>query len=256
MRTKIIVLVVAVLLGLAAAYAAVNYIEGARSTIEAGEQPVQVLVAQQDLPAGLPSEELVDNEYVVLVEIPRRFVADGAVSSTAVIAGKLLTVPLTKGEQITEARFSLPTEAGLSFAVPEDFVAVAVNNNASRGVAGLIRPGDSVVVYATFAPSGGLEEAVTKLMLPKARVLAVGASTSSLDETAAEETNDGAGGLTGTRAAERAEAPSTITLALSTADAEKIVFAEEQGSIWLALLGPGTTEVPATPGQRFPGVVE
>jgi hypothetical protein len=43
---------------------------------------------------------------------------------------------------------------------------------------------------------------------------------------------------------------------LSPADAEKLVFAQEQGKVWLALLGSGTTEVPATPGQRFPGVIE
>jgi pilus assembly protein CpaB len=183
MRTKFIVLVVAVLLGLFAAFAAVNYIESARSTIEAEEQPVEVLVAQQDLPAGLSAEELSAEEYVALVEMPRRYVADGAVSSFAVIEGKLLTVPLTKGEQITSARFSLPTEAGLSFAVPEDYVAVALPNTAPRGVAGLIRPGDSVVVYATFEPGTELEEAVTKLILPKARVLAVGTRITYVPET-------------------------------------------------------------------------
>jgi pilus assembly protein CpaB len=256
MRTKIIVLIVAILLGLAAAYVAVNYVEGARSTVEEEEQPVEILVAQQDLPAGLSAEELVSEEYVSLVQVPRRYVADGAVSSVAVIEGKLLTVPVTKGEQITTARFSLPSEAGLSFAVPEDFVAVAMPNTPARGVAGLIRPGDSVAVYATFEPGTDLEEAVTRLILSKARVLAVGESTTSIPEDGDDEAADDPQTLTGAQAATGADVPITVTLALSPADAEKLVFAQEQGKVWLALLGPGTTEIPTTPGQQFPGVIE
>jgi pilus assembly protein CpaB len=256
MRNKTIILIVAILLGIAAAYFAVTYVEGARSAVEAEEQPVEILVAQQDLPAGLSAEELLTEEYVALVEVPRRFVADGAVSSLAVIEGKLLTVPVTKGEQITAARFSLATEAGLSFAVPEDYVAVAMPNTAPRGVAGLIRPGDSVVAYATFEPGTELEEAVTRLILPKARVLAVGESTTSIPESAEAESTDDAGTLTTSGARSDAEVPSTVTLALSPADAEKLVFAQEEGRVWLALLGSGTTEVPATPGQQFPGVIE
>ncbi|MDH4139161.1 MAG: Flp pilus assembly protein CpaB [Coriobacteriia bacterium] len=251
MRTKIVILIIAVVLGLFAAFAAVNYVESARSAIAAEEQPVEVLVAQQDLPAGLSAEELIDEDYIALAEMPRRYVADGAVSSIAVIEGKLLTAPLTKGEQVTTGRFSLPTEAGLSFAVPEDYVAVSLPNSASRGVAGLIRPGDSVVVYATFE----IEDAVTKLILPKARVLAVGVSTTSvLGDSEGEE----AGGIapTSSRAAAKDEVSSTLTLALSPADAEKLVFAQEEGKVWLALLGSGTTEVPGTPGQRYPGVIE
>lgn len=255
MRTKFIILVVAVLLGLFAAFAAVNYIESARSTIEAEEQPVEVLVAQQDLPAGLSAEELSAEEYVALVDMPRRYVADGAVSSFAAIEGKLLTVPLTKGEQITSARFSLPTEAGLAFAVPEDYVAVALPNTAPRGVAGLIRPGDSVVVYATFEPGTELEEAVTKLILPKARVLAVGSRITYTPETTEDDADD-AGSLAGARAGSDSEIPITLTLALSPADAEKLIFAQEEGRVWLGLLGSGTTEVPATPGQRFPSVIQ
>lgn len=259
MRTKVVVLIIAVLLGLAAAFLAVRYIQDARTTLEAEDQPVQVLVAQQDLPAGISAEELVAEEYVALVEVPRRYVADGAVSSVAVIEGQLLTVPLTKGEQVTASRFSLPTEAGLSFAVPEDYVAIAIPNTAARGVAGLVRPGDSVVVFATFEPEAGqLETAVTQLILRKARVLAVGSSTTLVPEPTEDEEQSSTGTLSNPTQGAGAdpEVPSTVTLSLSPADAEKLVFAQEEGMIWLGLLGSGTTEVPATPGQHFPGVVE
>ena len=256
MRTKVIILIVALLLGIVATYMAVSYVESARVELEAEDQPVEILIAQQDLPAGLSSEELESEEYLALVEVPRRYVADGAISSLAVIEGKLLTVPLTKGEQVTAARFSLPSEAGLAFAVPEDFVAVAIPNSADRGVAGLVRPGDSVVVYATFEPASELEDAITKMILPKVRVLAVGASLAAISSPSEEEDEESGGSLVGSSARGDMDVPATVTLALSPADAEKLVFAQEQGRVWLALLGSGTTEVPSTPGQSYPQVIQ
>jgi pilus assembly protein CpaB len=254
MRSKIVILLLAIVLGLLAAYAATRYIDSARSRVEAQEQPVDVLVAQQDLPSGMTAEELAGDEFLALVAVPRRYVSDGAISSMAAIEGKILTAPLSRGEQVTNERFSLPSEAGLSFAVPEDYVAIAMPNRADRGVAGLIRPGDTVAVYVTFEPAGGLEEAITKMVLRKARVLAVGSSTMAVDKTNAEtQEQDGALASGGDAADEVAE---TVTLALSPSDAEKLVFANEEGRVWLALLGAGTTQVPSTAGQQFPGIVE
>jgi len=258
MRTKIIILIIAVMLGMVATVMAVRYIEGARAQVEAQDQPVEVLIAQQDLPAGLSSDELSKEGYLALAEVPRRFVADGAISSLAVLEGKLLTVPLTKGEQVTAARFSLPTEAGLAFAVPEEYVAVSIPNSADRGVAGLVRPGDSVAVYATFEPGTELEEAITRMILPKARVLAVGASTAAVSSTPEDEGEEQGGTLVGARAGASSDldVPGTVTLALSPADAERLIFAQEEGKVWLALLGSGTTDVPTTAGVSYPRVIQ
>ena len=257
MRSKPLILVLAIAVGLLAAFLALRYINGARAEVEATDQPVEVLVAQQDLPAGITAEELANEKYVALVRVPRRYVADGAISSDAAIAGKVLTAPLSRGEQITNSRFSLPAAAGLAFAVPADYVAVAMPNTDSRGVAGLLRPGDTVAVYATFEPEGGLGEAVTKLMLRKARVLAVGTATTPAEAQSAEETQPATGArFSNAGSAQDSKLAETVTLALSPADAEKLVFANEEGRVWLALVGSGTTEVPPTPGQQFPQVIK
>lgn len=256
MRSKILILVLAIALGLLATFVALRYINAARATVEAQDRPVDVLVAQQDLPAGMTADEIMAEELVKLVSIPRRYVSDGAISSTAAISGRVLTAPLARGEQITSSRFSLPAAAGLSFAVPQDYVAVAMPNTASRGVAGLLRPGDSVAVYATFEPDGGLEAAVTKMVLRKARVLAVGTSTTPVEPNQNAETENENARLGAPARTQDDDVASTVTLALSPLDAEKLVFATEQGQIWLALIGSGTTEVPATPGQQFPAIIE
>ncbi len=262
MRSKILVLVAAIAFGLIAAFFAARYLDSARIRLEADAQPVEVLVAQQDLPVGSTAEQLLENEQIVSTTIPRQYVSDGAVSSSASIEGQVLAFSVSRGEQITAARFKYPAEAGLSYAVPKDYVAVSVPNNAVKGVSGLVKPGDHVMVIATFEPTGELSDAITKVVLRKVRVIAVGTdlSTAESGTTASVSSEDQQGRQEGTLVGggqETAdEPPGTITLALPPVEAEQLIFAEEKGSVWLALIGSTTTEVPTTPGMTYPQVLE
>ncbi|MFU8891667.1 MAG: Flp pilus assembly protein CpaB [Anaerosomatales bacterium] len=264
MRSKMVILVAAILLGLVAAFFAARYLDSARMRLEADAQPVEVLVAQQELQVGSSADQLLESDQIVVARMPRQYVSDGAVSSPASIEGQVLAFPVSKGEQITAARFKYATEVGLSYAVPKDYVAVSIPNNAVKGVAGLIKPGDHVMVLATFEPGDGIEDAITKVILRKARVIAAGADVTTAESGSTSspgtEGQAGGGGVLGGGgtggAREQADAPGTITLAIPPAEAERLVFAEEQGRVWLALIGSATTEVPATPGMTYPGVLE
>jgi pilus assembly protein CpaB len=264
LRSKMLILVAAIAFGLIAAFFAAQYLDSARLRLEADAQPVEVLVAQESLPVGSTAEQLIQDELIVSQSIPRQYVSDGAVSSSASIEGQVLAFPVSKGEQITAARFKFPAEAGLSYAVPKDYVAISLPNNAVKGVSGLIRPGDHVMVLATFEPTQEGEEAdetveaITKVILRKVRVIATGttlATPESGTTTAASDEEQQSSGALAQNQAEQ-QAPSTITLALPPAEAEKIVFAEEQGRVWLALIGSTTTEIPATPGMTYPAVLQ
>jgi pilus assembly protein CpaB len=261
MRSRIVILVAAVVAGLIAAFFASSYLNSARLELEAESQPVDVLVAQQDLPVGATAEQLLQAEQIVLTTIPRQYVSDSAVSSSASIEGQVLAFPVSKGEQVTAARFKYPAEVGLSYAVPKDYVAVSIPSNAVKGVSGLVKPGDHVMVMATFESTAEFTDAITKVILRKARVIAVGAdlSTPESGTTTPESTEeeDEGGGLTGSaRVRSGDQTAGTLTLALPPAEAEKLVFAEEKGSVWLALIGSTTAEVPATPGMTYPRVLE
>jgi pilus assembly protein CpaB len=263
MRSKVIVLVAAIVLGLVATFFAARYLDSARMRLEADAQPVEVLVAQQDIPAGSSADQLLQDEQIAVATIPRQYVSDGAVSSPASIQGQVLAFPVSRGEQITATRFKYATEVGLSYAVPKDYVAVSIPNNAVKGVAGLVKPGDHVMVLATFEPGDGIEEAITKVILRKARVIAAGADVTTTESgvtTSATTQDAGGGGVLGGgdtgRGGEPAEVPGTITLAIPPAEAERLIFAEEQGRVWLALIGSATTEVPSTPGMTYPRVLE
>jgi pilus assembly protein CpaB len=260
MRSKVLILVAAMVLGLAAAFFAVRYLDSARLRLEADAQPVEVLVAQQDLAVGTTAEQLLQTEQIVSTTIPRQYVSDGAASSPAVLEGQVLAFPVSRGEQITAARFKYPAEAGLSYAVPKDYVAVSIANNAVKGVAGLVKPGDHVMVIATFEPSAEFADGITKVILRKARVIAVGTDLSTPESGsttgAAEEQSTSGGAFDPQQTQGADEIPGTITLSLPPAEAEKLVFAEEKGNVWLALIGSTTTEIPATPGMTYPRVLE
>ncbi|MHB1341434.1 MAG: Flp pilus assembly protein CpaB [Coriobacteriia bacterium] len=254
MRARVFILMAAVVLGLVAAFMTARYLDTARAKIDADAQPVQVLVATEDIPRGRTSSELVEEGAITLAEVPRRYVSDQAVSSVKAIEGQVLAQPLSRGEQVTTARFQYPDQAGLAFSIPEGHVAIAISADDVKCVAGLIRPGDFVMVTATFDEARGLNAAQTKMLLPRVRVLAVGGNLSA--EPASRETADG-GGLIGANSENgqssrtAGKVAPTITLALVPQDVEKLIYAEQQGQVWLALIPNGVAEVPTTPGRTM-----
>lgn len=251
MRSRVVIVVVALVLGGLAAVMAAQYLGSARSKIEAESRPVEVLVAQQDIARGTSSEELIERKLVSREKVPSRFVASGAVSSGRAIEGQVLAVSLSAGEQLTTGRFEYPSQAGLSYNVPEDHLAVTVPVDEVSGVSGLLKPGDNVAVFVTVRTSDSDQGASkTKLLIPVARVLATGQRTTA--EEAPEEAQQ-QGGLASTQPTGN----KSVTLALSPSDAEKVVFASNKGdgrgdrSVWLALLpvkGQGAAD---TSGQTF-----
>ena len=106
-------------------------------------------------------------------------------------------------------------------------------------------PGDYIMVLATF-DEGSLKGIVTKTLIKKARVIATGKETT---QTAVPKTDP----VTG-EPVETEQVP-TLTLALSPVDAERIVFAQEAGSVWYALISSDQTVIPDTAGERYPGVM-
>lgn len=250
MRSKMTILVVAVVLGLLAVLFGARYLDSAKADIVAGAEPVVVLVATRDVPAGTPAEKLLEQEYAEEREVPRQYVADGAVSRLGSIKGKVVAVPLTRGEQLTSSRFKVAEEVGLAYALPEGYVAISVPDNPARGVSGFISPGDYVMVISSFDP-GELEDAVSKILIKKARVLATGTETSQTVSPQAQQQNSGGLMNNGTATG----SVQTLTLAVTPIDAERLVFAQEAGSVWYTLLSSSMMAVPDTAGEMYPPVL-
>ncbi|MFF0437678.1 Flp pilus assembly protein CpaB [Streptomyces sp. NPDC004327] len=102
---------------------------------------------------------------------------------------------------------------------------LAIMIDAATGVAGKITPGASVNIYATFAGERGGRPAQSKLIVAGAHVLAIGKLTPI-------ENQDDRGG--------RPTEAVPITFALSTADTQRVAYAESFAEhVRLALVAPG-----------------
>lgn len=247
MRGKVLIVVAALVLGGIAAFTAWGYLGSIQKEAAAGSQMVGVYVATQDIPRGLVASDLVSRGLVEQIQMPRRYVAAGALSSVDGVGDRILGASVSKGEMLTAGRFQSASEAGLAFSVPKGFVAVTIPVDEARGVAGLISPGDHVAILATVEKKSA-RDAETRVLIPGVQVLAVGQNTA--DGSEAPEGQTGGVLSSGQGAADSKSTPTTIvTVAVSAADAEKVVFAIESGSIWLALLPGTTSSVPRGVGQ-------
>ena len=96
-----------------------------------------------------------------------------------------------------------------------------------------------------------IDKEITRTLLWNVEVLHIGIRTLTYEEEfEVEEELD--------QAAKEEEVSGirTVTLALTPEQAEKMVFTEEMGSVWLALLPVDGIEKEDTPGQTFENIFE
>jgi pilus assembly protein CpaB len=248
MRGKVLIIIAALALGGVAAFMTYSYLGSLERQATAGGDLVGAYVAKQDIARGVLASDLLSKDLVEQVRMPKRYVAEGAVTTLDSISGRVLASPVSKGEILTTGRFQSPSETGLAFTVPEGFVAVTIPVDDARGVAGLVSPGDHVAILATVAKKS-ITDQETRIIVPGVQVLAVGQNTAA--QTQATQPAQAGGPLTAAQDASGSKpGPTTIvTVAISAVDAEKVVFAIESGSIWLALLPGASTNVSPGAGQ-------
>jgi len=282
MRLRIILLLIAIILGAVAVVAVIAYINNIRATVEEEVEKVEVLVAAQNIPKETPVEILITAEAIILEAIPRKYLADGVLISLQDYEGYVVASPINKGEQITSTRFIKPEDLGMAFNIPDDMLAISIPINEIIGVSNLINVGDIVNIIATFKPSETQVEAIeerpeteevlevvettpeaeeeipkiiteiTKTLLWNVEVLYIGTRTIIIEEP--DETV-GVFGAGQTRE-EQSEDIRTITLAVTPEQSEKLVFTEEMGSVWLALLPVDGVEKEETTGQTYDNIFD
>ncbi|MEU5973476.1 Flp pilus assembly protein CpaB [Streptomyces sp. NPDC047315] len=155
------------------------------------------------------------------VAIPERWLSDSAVRDVAQVNGKIAVTRLKKGSLLQDDM--IVKRPALNAGEQE----IAIMVDAATGVAGKISPGDLVNIFATFAGKRDSDPDESRIIVSGARVLDVG-----------ELTPIGAG-RSERRDAAREAVP--ITFALTTADAQRVAYAESFAeNVRLALLAKGT----------------
>ena len=174
------------------------------------------------------------------VSYPRGSVPEGAVSSTSALGDTVAARTIVANEIILSSSFTEPGEAAErpETDIPDGKIGVSVNMADPNRVATFLEVGSSVVVFVTGPTETG--ETATRVLLPEVTVLAIGESTT------------GESGDTGDELPRQ-----LITLAVTQEEAEKLIFAQNQGELYLGLLGEGTTVDPGASGVNagnlFPG---
>ncbi len=205
-------LLVAAALGLLAAILTYTYIRTLETSDTQTVKEVGVLVAANDIPAGAT----VGANMVRLAQVHVGSVHPEAAISTAEVVGRITKAPIFQGEQILRSRL-LPAGVtpSLTFAIPSDKRAISVAVNEVVGVAGFIKPGDRVDVLATIEGSSG-DDQVTSTVLQDVEVLAIAQDM--------EEEVD-----------KKPRVTTTVTLAVTLDEAQRVTLAEETGTLRLAL---------------------
>ncbi len=244
MNRRLLAAIFAAVFALAGAGLLAVYVTSADARAMSSQSPTDVYVVVKDVARGTAAEALGDS--VQKRQLPKAAVPAGAVSSLDQIKGKVATTDLLVGEQLLAARFAEYAALNHDLVpVPKEFQQITVQLNPERAKGGSLKAGDLVGFLVTVdveaqesaAPNATKpvvgDKKVTRTILSKVLVTRVQGGVVSPDTASASA------------AAEAAPNGSVlVTVALSAADTEKLVWAIESGSVYLAAQ-TDTTDVSA-----------
>lgn len=228
MKRKPAGLLVAFVLALIGTLLLVAYVQQARNQAVADERLVEVLVVQKPIGKGTPAEKI-QPPLVKLLGVPANAKAADALTSLSGLKGKQTTIDLQPGEQVLASRFTTAAKSAEDL-IGAGKVEVTVTLQPDRAVGGRVRIGDVVNLITTF-PKEDQDPAFTQILLSNIKVTNVqtGTPPPATDPKSATPTTQPVN-----------PAPSgafMVTLAVTPADAERVVYAAEFGKLWLTAEG-------------------
>lgn len=253
MRSRGLVVALALLLAIGATAAVFLYVNGVKENAVSNGDLETVVVSTQNIAANADLSALRAQGVFELKQIPADTKLESAVTDPGQLDGKTATSPILAGEQIPLERLSGgQTDGAFSrLGICSTCVAITVRVDGPPGVGGEIQRGDFVTLYATFsglatfrsakdlvaavqtgasASGGGQGNQVSGLppftmtLMPTIKVLKVeNPSTPTTTETQSDTTSEG---------------NVTLTLDVPREEAEFVIFGNEQASLYFGLLPP------------------
>ena len=237
MARRLLLIIVALVVALFGAGAVLTYAGRADSRAVAAEQTTNVLMASADVPAGTPVGTAESKGLIRAGKIPTRLVPPGALDALGTVIGQVVSEDIHSGEVVLRAQFVASQLAG-SIKIPDGLLAISVTVQDPQRVGGFVLPGSFVAVFDTFpvqkpnaTPGDAVVDSATRMLLPRAKVIAVGLTALQTigGETKSKPSSGGLG-----NAAQDASA--TLTLAVDSTQALKLVHAAQTGRLYFALL--------------------
>lgn len=208
------------------------YVRNANSRAADQYHAVKVLRVVKQIDQGETVAAAQAAGAISLGDVAQSSLISGALTDLSTISSDVALTTLYPGEQVVAAKFGT-SQSSTALTIPKGMIAISVSLTDPTRVASFVNPGNAVAVFLNgTAGRGG---SYSRMLLPKVQVIAVG-STSTLPN---QSTNP---------AQTASSLPSTLlTFAVSQQQAEKIFFAESQGTLSLGLLN-GQSQVTPDPG--------
>jgi len=307
MKIRIVLLVLAIVFGIAAVFGVMIYLGNVRASAEKESELVSVLVAAKTIPKDISADLLLSEKFVEKKQVPSKYIAEGAIDSLDKYKGYITVEQLSKGEQMTSLKLMKTEDVNLAFIIPDGLMAVSVPYDEIKGVSNYVKSGDKVSLIATFEGGdsviltkeglmnlilkdsqdsttaskdtaaaqgttgfgffslsdtakkaeeimGGKDYVIfplTKILLWNVQVLSIGVNVASTPQS-----NDTAGSsAAASTKTGGAETFKTVTLAVTPEQAEKLIFAQELGRVWFALMPSKGINEQETPGRTYYNII-
>ena len=227
------------ILAFLAAIAVFIYLQSLKTPGETIKKTV-ILVATDNIPA----RTLIDKKMVKEIEVSDSSVISDYIKNSSDIIGKYTKETILKNEGFVKEKLLSESGDELALKIDKDHRAITINVTGDGGVADLIKPADfvDIIVYLSEKKDGQIVERpdTAKIMLQNIEILAVDTQMNRVD-TSTNTSKDAA----------NSKSPTTflVTLSVRTPDLEKLVLAENLGSLKLALRPlktDGTTDTNGT----------
>jgi pilus assembly protein CpaB len=223
-RRLFVILGVASTVGLLAAGLVYRTLAG-RANAPSPVQPVVVAVV--DLPMG----ETVSDGHVKLVDWPKASVPVGAVERVEAVRGRVVRAALVAGEPLLEAKLAAGVAGRggiMPVLVPEGRRAVSIRVDDAIKESGFILPGSRVDILVSMTRESASQERVAKVVIQDIPVLAAGQTVEMRDNKPVQVT--------------------TVTLALTPEEGERLTLAQAHGRLTLAMRNVRDHAIVQTPG--------
>jgi pilus assembly protein CpaB len=260
---RILTIIVAIVLAVIGTGAVLIYVKQADQRALAGQKAVSVLVATQQVPAGTTAAAALHDGYLQAQKLPAASVPADAVRSIGpAISGLVLSADLPSGQLLLRPMLVTAVEAATGLPIPAGKVALTVQMCLQKAVAGYIRPGSLIAVFNTFFKGNagsaivscagdswqnGATDIHTRLVLNDVAVLAVGQASAGTGTTGVTTTTTTSGGIFTQGNNSSSSSDSTVllvTVAVSQADAERLIHLAEDGIPYMALVGASSGTKP------------
>lgn len=234
MRRRILIVLAALVLAGLSGVSMLLYARGVDQRALDGRRAVTVLLADKAIKAGTTGAEIRRSGLAHPVVMPAGSVPEGALTGMdASLDALSLTSDLAPQQLLLRGLFgSGRTSSAAVVGVPVGQLAVTVDVALAPGVAQKVAAGDKVTVFATYPKGKPPQEQQTRVLLTSAMVI------STSEGQPSDVTPTPTASKRSTQQQNRGSYPAT--LAVSPADAPRLVHAAQTTQLYLGLLGDGT----------------